>query len=434
MDGKAVSVGASRLAEMGIDLKAFTAELLNQYKQEQGDKPAGPPADMRTIRELFNAFERVEIGLNPRVNRPRRNDWRAFLCHKQYLDLPIEVEGTAVPFGDVPWTVLTPSVGNSWMLALEVCPNQNAAVAKAKPRDREGNEKRLSPGYRNRILGTLQSVMKWHVKEKSIGHNPARGWARAENPDGERRGYFPPELLAKFCEDAHPLLRLMIQVSSRAGGMRRNEVRLLRLSEVDFDRKVIRLPGLRTKNRKPREIPMTSDVFAILDAQRRVIPGEFFFPKPRDPEGGPVAENTMGNWMRKAREKSGIILNNDEMPVFHHMRHTGAMEAVEKNVPIPWIMDVFGWESPAMLRRYSKCAGQAMDKYRDLMERDPDEERVDTVGVIRCPICQETYASLRDAADCEDLCKKQTQRRLSPLRRGPRGAVPVVGLRAKRAG
>jgi integrase len=50
-------------------------------------------------------------------------------------------------------------------------------------------------------------------------------------------------------------------------GARFNEVAQLRWSEVDFDRNVISLPGDRTKNKRPHELPMSATVRALLEAQ-----------------------------------------------------------------------------------------------------------------------------------------------------------------------
>jgi integrase len=52
-------------------------------------------------------------------------------------------------------------------------------------------------------------------------------------------------------------------------GQRFNEIAALRWSEIDFDRGVISLPGDRTKNRRPHEVPMPKTVRSLLAAQAR---------------------------------------------------------------------------------------------------------------------------------------------------------------------
>src|SRR5262249_38157364 len=52
-------------------------------------------------------------------------------------------------------------------------------------------------------------------------------------------------------------------------GTRRTEIGDLRWSEIDFDAKLITLPAARTKNKREFEIPMTSAVVKLLQAQPR---------------------------------------------------------------------------------------------------------------------------------------------------------------------
>ena len=50
-------------------------------------------------------------------------------------------------------------------------------------------------------------------------------------------------------------------------GQRVNEIAGLRWSEINFERGVISLPGERTKNGKPHEVPMAATVHSLLAAQ-----------------------------------------------------------------------------------------------------------------------------------------------------------------------
>jgi integrase len=69
-------------------------------------------------------------------------------------------------------------------------------------------------------------------------------------------------------------------------GQRANEIAGLRWSEIDFDRGVISLPGSRTKNGKPHELPMASQVRALLQAQPRIEGRELVFGKGDGPFSG----------------------------------------------------------------------------------------------------------------------------------------------------
>ena len=61
-----------------------------------------------------------------------------------------------------------------------------------------------------------------------------------------------------------PIVKLLALTGQRA-----NEIAALRWDEIDLDRGVISLPGSRTKNGRPHEIPMSATVRALLLSQPR---------------------------------------------------------------------------------------------------------------------------------------------------------------------
>jgi integrase len=77
------------------------------------------------------------------------------------------------------------------------------------------------------------------------------------------------------------ILRLLVLT-----GQRLSEITGLRWSEVDFDRGIISLPGERTKNGRPHEIPMSKTVRSLLAAQPRSNGREFVFGEGAGPFSG----------------------------------------------------------------------------------------------------------------------------------------------------
>jgi integrase len=69
-------------------------------------------------------------------------------------------------------------------------------------------------------------------------------------------------------------------------GQRANEIAGLRWSEIDFDRDVISLPGSRTKNGRPHEIPMGRQVQELLAARSQVDGRDLVFGKGEGPFSG----------------------------------------------------------------------------------------------------------------------------------------------------
>jgi integrase/recombinase XerD len=81
-----------------------------------------------------------------------------------------------------------------------------------------------------------------------------------------------------------PRMRLLIQLLLQTG-MRLNEALQLRVEHIDFDAKVIRLPGTITKTGKPREVPLVPELEdAIRNYLRQRKDGSpWLFPNEKDP-------------------------------------------------------------------------------------------------------------------------------------------------------
>jgi integrase/recombinase XerD len=79
-------------------------------------------------------------------------------------------------------------------------------------------------------------------------------------------------------------MRLLIQLLLQTG-MRLNEALQLRVEHIDFDAKVIRLPGAITKTGKPREVPLIPELEdAIRNYMRQRKDGSpWLFPNEKDP-------------------------------------------------------------------------------------------------------------------------------------------------------
>ena len=70
--------------------------------------------------------------------------------------------------------------------------------------------------------------------------------------------------------DFGTIVKLLMLTGQRAG-----EIAGLRWSEVDFERALILLPGQRTKNGRPHEIPLAETALGLLKSQPRRGEREF---------------------------------------------------------------------------------------------------------------------------------------------------------------
>ena len=119
----------------------------------------------------------------------------------------------------------------------------------------------------NRVRSTLSAMFVWGMREGlAIGNPVVATHKRAERPrervltDAELR------LVWKALTDSQysTIIRLLMLT-----GQRVSEITGLRWSEIDFKRGVISLPGERTKNSRPHDIPMAATVRSLLEAQSR---------------------------------------------------------------------------------------------------------------------------------------------------------------------
>jgi integrase len=123
------------------------------------------------------------------------------------------------------------------------------------------------PVAANRTRGTLSALYTWAMKEGLTESNPVAN----TNKQAERsrdRVLSDPELAviwqACLDDDYGRIVRLLMLT-----GQRLTEIGDLRRPELDFDKRMIELPGTRTKNKKPHQVPMSDSVVAILTAQGR---------------------------------------------------------------------------------------------------------------------------------------------------------------------
>jgi integrase len=165
------------------------------------------------------------------------------------------------------------------------------------------------PTARNRARSTWSAMYSWAMREGLMAVNPVINTGKSERTELARdRVLTDVELRTLWNalgDNAHDdIVRLLILTGQRAA-----EVAGLRWSEIDFDAAVIRLPGERTKNHRPHEIPMSEMVQRLLAGRDHV--GEFVF--------GQVKR--FGN----AKRKTALDNNVHLLPwTYHDLRRTAA--------------------------------------------------------------------------------------------------------------
>jgi len=123
------------------------------------------------------------------------------------------------------------------------------------------------PVARNRIRSSLSAFFAWAIREGLTETNPVSGTGTADEGQGRDRVLTETELhqiLGALRQD-HPfsdIIRLLILT-----GQRREEIGGLRWSEIDLERGLIVLPPERCKNNRSHELPISTQVRAVLERQ-----------------------------------------------------------------------------------------------------------------------------------------------------------------------
>jgi integrase len=139
---------------------------------------------------------------------------------------------------------------------------------------------RGSPIAANRVLAQLRVMCAWAVKRGIIDRSPAEGVSAPSSEKGRARERVLDDrevrLVWKAAEAIAwpfgPIVQLLVLL-----GARRDEIAGMRRSELDLDRGVWTLPGERSKNRRPNEIPLPDLAVAILRSLPRVERSDFVF-------------------------------------------------------------------------------------------------------------------------------------------------------------
>jgi integrase len=170
--------------------------------------------------------------------------------------------------------------------------------------------------------------LNWCAGEGFIDANPAV--FTNKNPEQERDRVLSNAELRKIWHalpegDFGDIIKLLALT-----GQRRDEIGQLRWDEVDLDRAVITLPGLRTKNGRQHMIPLAAKAMGILTARW----------ERRDPDRALVfgiGQRGFSGWADCKRRLDDEI----KLPpwVIHDLRRTVSTGMNEIGVP-PWVVEL----------------------------------------------------------------------------------------------
>lgn len=196
----------------------------------------------------------------------------------------------------------------------------------------------MAAGSRNRVIALIGAVHRTSgIEPPAVDRgemSPSRTrWLSAEEW----------EKLLKALKAESPLLAQCARFAV-ATGLRENNVLNLRWSQVDLGRAVAYVEAAETKQRQPIGIPLPPDAVAIL-RERRGLDKVYVFAHPDS--GKPLYKASNRAWYTALRRAKMVGFR------WHDLRHTWASWAVQSGVRIEELMELGGWKTLSMVKRYS---------------------------------------------------------------------------------
>ena len=219
-------------------------------------------------------------------------------------------------------------------------------------------DERLAEGKSNNTvrleLALLSHLYKTAIQEWGVGltHNPVANVRKPSPGNGRSRRLMPEEearLLDAVDQHSNPILGWVMRIALYTA-MRQGEVLSLYRSQVDLDRRVVRLD--KTKNGSARTVPLSPQALAVIsEAMAHPIHtttnSPLLFPGDpgRDGKRRPYVINRV--WAM-AIERAGV---HDFR--FHDLRHEAVSRLVEAGLTDQEVAAISGHKSMQMLKRYT---------------------------------------------------------------------------------
>ena len=220
-------------------------------------------------------------------------------------------------------------------------------VAERKRRGDQRVGKARGRPIRNRLIGYdimfLKAVFNWGVNAGLLHNNPLRGFRTAREESTTRPILTAAEFesLLKTSESIDPIFRLCLIVTNETGH-RIGAVRLLKWSDIDFDKAEIRWRGENDKRKFEHVTPLTPVAEQVLKDAQRVrgsIGDSLVFPSPTNAEE-PVSHHLLRDWWQRGEVAAGLA--REHLRGWHSLRRKFATEM--KHAPLKDLCALGGWK------------------------------------------------------------------------------------------
>jgi integrase len=338
--GKTVTVFRAHVRRAGYASKSKVCETRTEAKQWLRENEAASslerPGQGKTFATLVDDFAKAPPVRGTRYRSAQHLDfWRDELGAMRVVD---------ISRGDI-------NAGKAKL--------QTKRAMRSTPAGPVETEQVLSPATVNRYLASLSSVFNHALEHEVIDAHPMKAGRvkKLQEGGGRRRILSPVEeqsLMAAARESAWQMLPLFVRMCLTTAA-RLSEVLNLKWSDVRLEDSIAVLP--KTKNGRPRALPLVTDVRAQLAEAKKVRPltSDYIFFDPKDPSR---PKNIKAAWT--ACRKAAGLLNDRDDPldrvVLHSTRHTAVTRMLKGGANLAQAAAVSGHQTLAMLKRYEHLA------------------------------------------------------------------------------
>lgn len=205
---------------------------------------------------------------------------------------------------------------------------------------------------RNNVRSALYALGSFLVDEELSAVNPASGLPRYSQPRGIPKALdkSPADRIMAAAKALGPEIEAMILLFGYAG-LRRDEARELRWSEVAEDQGWLRIHGKGRGGRsKVREVPIHPELALALRRWRvKTKDPVWVFPSPLKYRNHPVSIATVAKRVREVGSLAGI-----EGLHPHLLRHTFATRLLDLGADLRTVQEALGHASPATTAIYTR--------------------------------------------------------------------------------
>jgi len=216
--------------------------------------------------------------------------------------------------------------------------------------------KGIKPGSVATELAWLRAVLRWAHKRELVAKIPE---IKIPNPHNERIAHLDKkqqrDLLA-CCAEISGLLADVV-AAALFTGCRKGELLALRWEWIDLKAGRITFPGEVTKNGRPKPIPISGDMRALLKRRMaQASPGAPVFHR----EGKPLSWSALDRRWKDARARAGLKGFH-----FHDLRHVAATTMLENGTDLYTVSKILGHATLQMAARYSHVADDSLRRAVD---------------------------------------------------------------------